>query len=147
MLNVERTNVHCPDIVEFDTFLYHEKKGGFVMIVTEVLLANLEKIRSRRGWTKDDLCKQMGIGRSTLHAWESGKSKPGMDTLELISKKLNVTLSDLLNENYDPGADSTTKPTDTKGKVENYKERFRAMQANFDAEFSILLDFMMENGL
>lgn len=117
------------------------------MIVTEVLLANLERIRTRRGWTKDELCKQMDVGRSTLHAWESGKSKPGMDTLEQISKKLNVRLSDLLNENYDPGADSITKPTDTQGKIKNYKERFRAMQANCDAEFSILLDFMMENGL
>jgi transcriptional regulator with XRE-family HTH domain len=99
------------------------------MIVTEVLLANLENIWLRRGWAKEELCKQVGVGRSTLHAWESGKSKPGMDMLEQISKKLNVLLSDLLNENYDPGAD-TAKSTDAKEKIKNYKERFRAMQAS-----------------
>lgn len=47
------------------------------MTVTEALPANLENIRLRRGWTKEELCKQVGVGRSTLH-W---RQRPGGGTL------------------------------------------------------------------
>ena len=65
-------------------------------MVMHILLANLEKFRKWKGWTKEELCQHLDVGRSTLHAWTSGKSKPGLEMLEQIAQNAEVLLPDLL---------------------------------------------------
>ena len=50
-------------------------------------------LRALRGYTKDRLCKQVGIGFETLRAIESGETSSRMDTVESVAAALDVPLT------------------------------------------------------
>lgn len=56
---------------------------------------NLKIARIKKGLTQEELCKLVGIGRTTLSKLEQGKIKPKMDTMEKLSKALNVPVTEL----------------------------------------------------
>ncbi len=55
----------------------------------------LHNIRERKGISMTDLARQIHVSRSLISQIEKGKSKPSLDTLEVICGALGCSLSDL----------------------------------------------------
>ena len=58
----------------------------------------VKKLREKRGYTQEYLASKMGISNTTVSMWESGKSKPGIDRLVLLSEILQCSLEEILEE-------------------------------------------------
>jgi len=59
--------------------------------------ANIKSIRTKRGFTQDDLVKKADVKHTTLTKIESGVvKKPGVQTIAKIAKALGATVEDLL---------------------------------------------------
>lgn len=56
---------------------------------------NLKIARIKKGLTQEELCKLVGIGRTTLSKLEQGKTKPKMDTMEKLSIALETPILEL----------------------------------------------------
>ena len=56
----------------------------------------LRRIRKERHVTQKDLASQLGIARSTVAMWETGRAIPSMDTIARISDILDCQVKDLL---------------------------------------------------
>lgn len=55
------------------------------------------ELRARSGRSLADLAAAAGIGKSTLHAIESGDANPGIETLWSLARALGVPFGDLLD--------------------------------------------------
>lgn len=58
--------------------------------------ARIRTLRHRTGWTQVEMAERIGIDRSFLADVERGKRNISIRNLYLISKSLNVSLSQLL---------------------------------------------------
>jgi len=70
-------------------------------IVPEVLLVlgrRIAKLRKERGFSQEDFADECGLHRTAVGLLERGKSIPRLDTLLILSKGLNIPVSDLLEE-------------------------------------------------
>jgi len=56
-------------------------------------------LRSKRGWTQQQLVDMTGIGRVHVSELENGKREAGLKMLEKLASSFDITVSDLLNEN------------------------------------------------
>lgn len=56
----------------------------------------VRELRGRSGKSLADLAATARIGKSTLHAIESGEANPGIETLWALARALGVPFSDLL---------------------------------------------------
>ena len=65
-------------------------------------LNNLEKIRNYKDWNMDAMYENLAFGKTTLHEWKTGKSKPNLDTLERIAENSGFTVAELLFEGFEP---------------------------------------------
>lgn len=66
----------------------------------------LKNIRKQKKMSQAELAKKIGVSRSTVSMWEIGASQPDNDILLKISKVLNVSIDNLLenttfNERYE----------------------------------------------
>jgi XRE family transcriptional regulator of biofilm formation len=78
-----------------------------VPIDQELLGKQLADLRQRAGLSVSALAEKAGVAKSYLGKVEKGEvDNPGLATLDLIAKALNVTLDDLLNP---PGPKSKHK--------------------------------------
>lgn len=57
----------------------------------------LRQLRIESGMTQADLADAAGIGRATIQAYESGRRKPRVETLESLLGAMDVGLEDLTN--------------------------------------------------
>jgi len=58
---------------------------------------NIKKLRSKLGFTQEDLAKKADVKYTTLTKIESGVIKqPGVEVAAKIAKTLNVSIEDLL---------------------------------------------------
>lgn len=62
----------------------------------QILSKNIRALRGKQSLT--DFSKELGISKSALQAIEKGQSVPRMDTLEIISERMGLTLPALLSE-------------------------------------------------
>jgi|SRR5688572_2544629 len=60
---------------------------------------NIKKYRELRNLSVQDLAEKMGIGKAGIYKWESGETKPGLDSLTDLSKALDVSIDQLMHEN------------------------------------------------
>ena len=60
------------------------------------ICGRIETLRYERGLSQTDLAKKLGLGKSTVVAWETGTSKPHIEFLPLVAKFFNVTTDYLL---------------------------------------------------
>lgn len=58
----------------------------------------IQKKREERGVSQRSLAESAGVGVSTLHDIETGKSSPRIDTLEALCSVLNLTPTELWGE-------------------------------------------------
>jgi transcriptional regulator with XRE-family HTH domain len=61
----------------------------------------LVKLRKLRGITQDEFASAVGVSRQAVYKWESGQSYPEVAKLIEIKALFNVSIDDLLDENYE----------------------------------------------
>lgn len=62
----------------------------------------LKKLRLNKSLTQDELAPELGISRSTLGMYETGKREPDFETLETIADFFNVDMNYLIGYSDDP---------------------------------------------
>ncbi|QYY86122.1 helix-turn-helix domain-containing protein [Pediococcus pentosaceus] len=62
---------------------------------------NLKKLRKQRGLTLTALSKESGISRNTLSYYELGKTDMGVNKLIKVANCLQVTISEIFDENVE----------------------------------------------
>ena len=60
--------------------------------------ANIRRARTRRHLTQDDLAQTVHTTRQTISNYETGRSRPDVETLQRLADALGVELTELLDE-------------------------------------------------
>ena len=60
--------------------------------------ANIRRARTRRKLTQDDLAQTVHTTRQTISNYETGRSRPDVETLQRLADALGVELTELLDE-------------------------------------------------
>ena len=55
------------------------------------------ELRKKTGLSQEDLGEKIGVTRQTISNWELGETSPNPEQLKLLSKSLNVSIDDLLD--------------------------------------------------
>lgn len=58
----------------------------------------LKDLRTKRGYSQQDLAKKLGISKSTISMLEVGSRQPSKEMMELIADFFNVTLDYLMGK-------------------------------------------------
>ena len=58
-------------------------------------------LRKARGLTQDDFASAVGVSRQAVYKWESGQSYPEVAKLLEIKLLFNISIDDLLDDNFD----------------------------------------------
>lgn len=58
----------------------------------------IQGLRLSQNMTQDTLAEQLGVTRSTIAMWETGKAMPRADKLPEIAKVLGCNVSDLFEK-------------------------------------------------
>ena len=56
----------------------------------------LRSLRTKKGLTQDELAERVLVTRQAVSRWETGETTPGVETLKLISRELDVSINTLL---------------------------------------------------
>ena len=72
--------------------LYWEKSQNWVdtMTVSDNIVAELKKLRQMRGWSQEDLARELGVSFATVNRWENGKTKPSRLAYDKIKQVANM---------------------------------------------------------
>ena len=54
------------------------------------------KLRKKISISQEQLGEQVGVTRQTISNWELGETSPNPEQLKLLSKSLNISIDDLL---------------------------------------------------
>lgn len=69
--------------------------------MSEMILGN--RLRNMRGTrTLEEIASSVGIAKTTLHGYESGRREPDLSTLQKLARALNTSMSYLLGETDNP---------------------------------------------
>lgn len=81
-------------------------------------------LRKREGYTQTELAKRLGISRSTVGMYESGKREPDFEMLEAIADLFNVSMSVLIDDpKKAKGAPAYTEDAELSGMLEDLRSR------------------------
>ena len=61
----------------------------------------LVKLRKLKGITQDEFASAVGVSRQAVYKWESGQSYPEVAKLIEIKALFNISIDDLLDDNYE----------------------------------------------
>jgi len=70
------------------------------MGIEEILVRSLRRVRRDYNYTHSDLASRLGINRTTLYLYETGKRTFPTELIYRLWKEVGVSPSDLLDENY-----------------------------------------------
>ena len=56
----------------------------------------IREYRKQRKWTQEELAKRLGVERSAVAKWESGKSQPQAARLVALAEKFGCTVDEIL---------------------------------------------------
>ena len=90
------------------------------------------KLRKMKGLTQDEFASAVGVSRQAVYKWESGQSYPEVAKLVEMKLLFNISIDDLLDENYEvivPEKKKTRVAKQTKEKVEKTAEEKVVAQA------------------
>lgn len=57
----------------------------------------LQKLRTQRNLTQEQLANQLFVSRTAISKWETGRGRPNLDSLQAIAKLFGVSLDELLS--------------------------------------------------
>lgn len=81
---------------------------------------NILKLRKKQGLSQEQLGEQVEVTRQTISNWELGETTPNPNQLKLLSKALNVSIDDLLENEVKEIL--MKKISDTEKKVSNTEQ-------------------------
>lgn len=58
---------------------------------------NIYNLRKEKKLSQEQLAEQIGVSRQTISNWELGETSPNPEQLKLLSKTLNTSIDELLN--------------------------------------------------
>ena len=58
---------------------------------------NILKIRKKNGLSQEQLGEKINVTRQTISNWELGETTPNTEQLKLLSKNLNVSIDELID--------------------------------------------------
>ncbi len=61
---------------------------------------NLKRIRKEHGYSQEELAELLDVSRQAIGKWENEQGYPEVEKLLLLSKKLNVSLDDLMETDF-----------------------------------------------
>ena len=56
----------------------------------------LLELRTKHGWSQDELAQKVFVTRQAVSRWENGETIPNTETLKLLSKLFDVSINTLL---------------------------------------------------
>ena len=74
--------------------------------------------RNQKGFTQKQLADMCGFSQSALNLWENNKRKPKIESVHKIADVLNISISDLVDDNYDNILRESMSQPDMKDEVE-----------------------------
>lgn len=87
---------------------------------------NIKYYRKMYGFTQKEYSKKLGLSRSLLAMYETGKRTPSVEISRKMAKSFNISLYELINKDNSDSDLSTEKFNDFYIKIEDlYKETFR----------------------
>ena len=60
------------------------------MSTFENIAENLKKLCQQKGWSQEDLARELGVSFATVNRWENGKTKPSHLAQEKIRQVANM---------------------------------------------------------
>ena len=60
------------------------------MSTFENIAEELKKLRQQKGWSQEDLARELGVSFATVNRWENGKTKPSRLAQEKIKQVANM---------------------------------------------------------
>ena len=67
----------------------------------------LKMLRKGKGLTQEDLAEKINVSRQAITKWESGEGIPDIENLKQISVLFDVTIDELVKENFDVRIDNS----------------------------------------
>lgn len=58
---------------------------------------NILKLRKQQGFSQEQLGEKINVTRQTISNWELNETTPNPNQLKLLSKALNISIDELLN--------------------------------------------------
>lgn len=84
------------------------------MVIKIEFNEKLQKLRSDKNWTQEELAEQLFVSRTAISKWESGRGLPNIESLKAISKVFSVSIDDLLSsEELIQAAEEDKKESET----------------------------------
>jgi transcriptional regulator with XRE-family HTH domain len=100
------------------------------------LSENVKYLRKQKSFTQEQLAEKLGIKRSLVGAYEEGRAEPGLLNLQKISQVFDVSIDNLISENYtDPSISKTLFQKD----IEARKLRVLSITVDKDEKENIIL--------
>lgn len=105
------------------------KKGGMSMVKNRI-----GALRREAGLNQKELGQKLGVGQTTVSAWETGKNEPDHESLHKMAQMFHVSLGYLTGYEEDvDGRRGLSKEETSELWEERYRERERRrMQADFE---------------
>lgn len=92
------------------------------------------KLRKLKGLTQDEFASAVGVSRQAVYKWECGQSYPEVSKLLEIKALFNISIDDLLDENYEVIVPEKKKrkriPKEVKREIEEKIEESVASEEN-----------------
>ena len=67
--------------------------------INEIFCKNLEDLLSKNNMTYSNLAQILGINKSTISMWKTGKNLPRMELLDRIADYFGITVAELTTDN------------------------------------------------
>ncbi len=97
---------------------------------------NIKQLRTKIGFTQEELALNSGLSQGYINQLESGKRRFTQKSLEMIANALSVSIGDLFEKNE--------KSNDVSVVVEEKVEKYRKIRSS-KKEFFALLDALPEH--
>ncbi|HEV8578741.1 MAG TPA: helix-turn-helix transcriptional regulator [Thermoanaerobaculia bacterium] len=68
------------------------------------------RLREKRGWTRADLARRLGVPRGRLAHWERGENTPPLEVLAALRRELGVSLDELVTGEPPAGGPAPANP-------------------------------------
>lgn len=83
----------------------------------------LQQLRKEKGYSQEELAKELGLSRQAVSKWERAESSPDTDNLICLAKLYGMSLDELLNtdETVEEIRDRTIEVEEEKSKEEDAK--------------------------
>lgn len=78
---------------------------------------NILKLRKKTGLSQEELAEKVGVTRQTISNWELEETAPNPNQLKLLSKTLNVSVDDLIDNDLQNVVLSKLKITEKQTKT------------------------------